>query len=260
MALGTLGALALGGIALGGVASAGINASASRRAVDASTAATAENNALAREIYAQNRETLAPFVQQGGRATQFINQFLGLGNPAPSPATGVRPFAFQPGTDFMSVFGGSPQEAAMFAGGNVPSVPAPQQPQGDANAAFDAYRNTTGYNFRLNEGLRALRASQGARGLGTSSDTFRRAMTLGQEMGSAEANNFLNALLTQQQLGANAAGNQAGVASNFSSQVQANNAQNASNIGNAALAQAGNNTAFLNSLVGLGGAVIGRGR
>jgi hypothetical protein len=225
-----VGAAIAGGTALiGGVISSGANSRATRRATDASMQATQENNALAREIFAQNKETLSPFVQQGGRATSFINRFLGIDGP---PAGTVQA-------------GGQPGQ--MGEAGAQP----------DVNGAFGDFRNSTGYDFRFNEGLRALRAQQGARGLGTSSDTFRRAMSLGQEMGSAESGNFLNALLTQQQLGANAAGNQAGVASNFSAQVQANNAQNASNIGNAALAQAGNNNAFLSSLVGAAGTIAG---
>jgi hypothetical protein len=207
------------------IAGGNANARATQTATDASLRATQENNALARDIFAQNKETLAPFVQQGGRATSFINRFLGIDGP---PA------------------------------GTVPAGMAGMgETQPDVNAAFGDFRNSTGYDFRVNEGLRALRAQQGARGLGTSSDTFRRAMSLGQEMGSAESGNFLNALLTQQQLGANAAGNQAGVASNYSAQVQANNAQNATNIGNAALARAGNNNAFLSSLIGAGGAILG---
>lgn len=221
MALGTLSAIALGASAIGGIASSANNRSATRAATDASLAATQENNALARDIFSQNQQTLAPFVQQGGRATSFINRFLGIDGPPPS------------GT--VSAAGGQP----------------------DVNGAFDAFRKSTGYQFQVDEAMRGLRAQQGARGLGTSSDTFRRGLEISRSQADTSGTNFLNALLTQQQVGANAAGNQAGVASNFSSQVQANNAQNASNIGNAALARAGNNNAFLSSLIGAGGAILG---
>lgn len=227
MALGTLATLAIGAgvVGIGGAVSAGSNARATRQATDASLQATQENNALARDIFEQNKQTLSPFVQQGGRATSFINRFLGIDGQPPS--------------------------------GTVPAAGGAAGAQPDVNGAFDAFRNSTGYQFQVDEAMRGLRAQQGARGLGASSDTYRRGMELARNQADTTGTNFLNALLTQQQVGANAAGNQAGVASNFSSQVQANNAQNASNIGNAALARAGNNNAFLSSLLGAGATVLG---
>jgi hypothetical protein len=135
-------------------------------------------------------------------------------------------------------------------GGNVPAP-------GAAQAGFDAFRNSTGYNFRLNEGQRAITNNQAVRGMLNSGATLKGLTRFGQGVASEEFGNYLNTLLGQQSLGANAASAQAGVANNFSSQVQQNNAQNASNIGNAALARAGNNNQFLSSLLSAGGYALG---
>jgi hypothetical protein len=266
MAIGTIGAIALGASALGGVASAVSTGNASRAAVNASQQATAENNALARDIYGQNRATLAPFVQQGTAATSYINQLLGIAPQAqPQPQMmgmgGGGQFAFNPRDDFMSGFGGS-MVPGMGGGGFTPGIAPPgvggnMPAPGAAQAGFDAFRNSTGYDFRLNEGSRAITNSQAARGMLNSGATLKGLTRFGQNIASDEFNNYLNSLLGQQSLGANAASAQAGVANNFSSQVQANNAQNATNVGNAALARAGNNNQFLTGLLSAGATVLG---
>lgn len=263
MAIGTLGAIALGVGALGGVVSSANNRSATNTAVASSERATAENNALARDIYGQNKATLAPFVQQGGAATSYINQLLGIAPQAQPQASfdTTRPFA-NPGDDFFAGYGGD-RAGVMGMGGFGGMAQSPQPaaqptaPAVDANAGFDAFRNSTGYNFRVNEGMRAITGNQAARGLLNSGDTLRRLNSFAQDAASAEFGNYFNALAGQQSVGVNAANAQAGVASNFSSQVQQNNAQNASNVGNAALARAGNNNAFLSSLIGAGGYALG---
>lgn len=256
-------AIAGGTALIGGVVSSSNNRAASREAVNASQQATNENNALARDIFGQNKATLAPFVQQGGAATAYINQLLGIAPQPQAQATGgtTRPFA-NPGDDFMAGFGGD-RGGVMGMGGfgtmgqMGQAQPVPTAPANDASAGFDAFRNSTGYNFRFNEGMRAITGNQAARGLLNSGDTLKRLNRFGQDTASNEFVNFFNALAGQQSVGLNAANAQAGVASNFSSQVQQNNAQNASNVGNAALARAGNNNAFLSSLIGAGASIAG---
>lgn len=275
MAIGTLGAIALGVGALGSVASAASNSSASRRAVDASQQATQENNALAREIYGQNRQTLAPFVNQGSAATSYINQLLGIQQPQAQSMPmggGFNADAYlQQNPDVAEGFNqqnrfGTPQQYAQFhydtygqnEGRAMPGMqPTGQAAAGAAASGFDAFRNSTGYQFRLNEGNRAVNAGMAARGMGNSGAALKALQERGQNLASAEFGNYFNALAGQQSLGFNAASAQAGVAGNFSSQVQQNNAQNASNVGNAALARAGNNNAFLSSLIGAGAYIAG---
>ncbi len=267
MAIGTLGAIALGGSLIGGIASSSSNASAARRATDASMQATQENNALARDIFSQNQQTLRPFVQQGGAATSFINQLLGLPN-APQQAQTLPMMGGMDNAGQMPNFGGgflgALREGAWRQSNPQGTVTTPTMPTaqptaapGAAQAGFDAFRNSTGYNFRLGEGQRAITNNAALRGMLNSGSTLKALTRFGQDIGSQEFGNFLNTLLGQQSLGLNAASAQAGVANNFSSQVQANNAANASNIGNAALARAGANNQFLSSLLGAGGYALG---
>lgn len=63
-----------------------------------------------------------------------------------------------------------------------------------ANAAFDQYKNSTGYNFRLKEGMGAITGSNAARGLLNSGSTIKRSMQYGQDLASGEFNNYLGQL------------------------------------------------------------------
>lgn len=222
MAIGTLTALALGGAALGGIVSSSNNKSAANSATAASERATLANNALARETRDINTATFAPIVAQGGVATSYINQLLGIAQP---------------------------QQPGQFGGNAL----AP----GAAQSGFDAFRQSTGYDFRVNEGNRAITNNAAVNGMLNSGATLKALNRFGQNQASGEFNNYLNTLLGQQSLGSNAASAQAGVANNFSSQVQANNAQNASNIGNAQLARAGANNQFITGLLGAGAYALG---
>lgn len=91
----------VGAIVGAGVAGAGAsviagskNASAINKATDAQTAGNAQSLALQRDIYAQNKGALAPFVSTGTAATSQINALLGLNvpqqqqqQPTPQPTT-----------------------------------------------------------------------------------------------------------------------------------------------------------------------------
>lgn len=59
---------------------------ATAAATAASNTANTENNALAQNIYNQNSATLAPYVAQGGAASSYINQLLGLPSTAAAGA------------------------------------------------------------------------------------------------------------------------------------------------------------------------------
>lgn len=79
MAIATAAAIGLGLAAAGTVASTVSSNNASRRAVNAQTQNTATNNALQANIYGQNKEALAPYVQSGVQAQTQLNSLLGLG-------------------------------------------------------------------------------------------------------------------------------------------------------------------------------------
>ncbi len=269
----------VGGTALvGGVVSASASSKAANKAAQVSQDATTQNNALARDIYSQNTQTLAPFVQQGGAATAYINQLLGIQSPQaaqPQPVTpGAASSAGSPswnggyldsaqtrqdigrdgyGFEDLKVSDGlgglgramilgsfrqggyqAPQQAAPVAT-YAPAAAAPAA--GSAGNAFDAYRNSTGYQFRLGEGMRAVTANKAMSGLLNSGSAVKSAMRYGDGLAAAEFDNYYNRLAGQQGVGLSAASAQAGVANNYSSQVQGNNSTNATNAGNAAIAK-----------------------
>ena len=73
------------GAIIGGVAAIGgaaIASNATKKASQAATQAADQNNALQREIYDQNRQVLAPYVQTGNQAGTAMQSLLGLsGDP-----------------------------------------------------------------------------------------------------------------------------------------------------------------------------------
>lgn len=85
-----------------------------------------------------------------------------------------------------------------------------------ANNAFDTYRNSTGYNFQLGEGQRAITSSNAAKGLLNSGATLKALTKYGQGLGGNAFQQYLSNLggLAQSGLSAGAsiggAGSQAG--------------------------------------------------
>lgn len=256
------------GAIIGGVASIGgailsskSNKKAANTAAQVATDNTAANNALARDIYGQNKQTLAPFINTGTSASGAINALLGLGGPAPQvgqqPATqqqyGATPTGayMAPGNGMWGnsgMWGGEPASGLVYgqANGytpadqvmtNVSTTAAPQTQQQQYENAFDNYKNSTGYQFRVNEGGRALDNSYASRGVGKSGAAAKAALQYGQNIASGEFGNYLNALMAQQGVGLSAAGAQAGVSTNFVNQTTANNNSGASALANAAIAK-----------------------
>lgn len=258
MAIGTLAAVALGAGALG---SAAISSGASGRAANAATQAADQSAQVQREVYQQNAQTLAPFVRTGSAAGNQINALLGLETqqPVQQPAPAM-PAGFG-GFNALGGFGGFNGGRADFGGRNFAGAFRPQQAQpaapvqsatDRARAAFDQFRNSTGYQFRLGEGMNALQGGYAGAGTIQSGAAIRAGIDYGQNFASNEFANYMNALGNQQGVGLSAAGAQAGVGTNFANSISNINSERASNIGNAALANAGN----LNSLIGTGMAGI----
>lgn len=75
MAIGTVAAIALGAGALG---SAAISSGASGKAAKAATQAADQSAAVQREIYGQNKDLLAPYVDTGSSAMGQVNALLGI--------------------------------------------------------------------------------------------------------------------------------------------------------------------------------------
>lgn len=102
------------------------------------------------------------------------------------------------------------QEGAAPAIGNISALLGLGGDQAAAQAAFDQYRDSTGYGFRLQQGMDAITGSAAARGLLNSGATAKGLMEYGQNLGSAEFANYLAQLSGVRDTGLNAAFNVAG--------------------------------------------------
>lgn len=79
--------------------------------------------------------------------------------------------------------------------------------EAEANAAFDRWRNATGYQFQLDQGLGAVNSNAYASGMGDSGATLKALQDRGNQIASQSYNNYYNQLLGQQALGQQAMGN-----------------------------------------------------
>lgn len=137
-----------------------------------------------------------------------------------------------------------------------------------AKMGFDAYKGSTGYDARLQEGMDAIRGSFSGNGTLQSGAALKGLVRYGQDYASNEFGNYVNSLMPRlnsltgtRDLGFNAAGAQTGVATNYSGQVMANNQNAADTKINAALYKAQNTTSpFGNALSLVGGGLFGMGR
>lgn len=123
-------------------------------------------------------------------------------------------------------------------GGDLGAYTTTTNPQDAANAAFDQFRHSTGYDFRLKQGMNAVNSGYAGAGTIKSGAAIKAAEDYGQGMASQEFGNYLNALGTQQGVGLNAAGAQAGVATNYANNLGSIYMQNGANQANASLAKA----------------------
>jgi hypothetical protein len=121
-----------------------------------------------------------------------------------------------------------------------------------AGQAFDTFRNSTGYQFRLGEGMNALNSQYAGAGAVKSGAAMKDAVEYGQNFGSNEFGNYLTALGNQQGVGLSAGSALAGVGQNYANSMASINDARATGIGNAALSNANN----LNSMIGTLGAGI----
>lgn len=78
--------------------------------------------------------------------------------------------------------------------------------QAAAEAAFDQYKQSTGYQHRLEEGMGAIEGSRAARGILNSGATAKELMSFGQEHASQEFSNYLDQINRQEAMAQSGAG------------------------------------------------------
>lgn len=133
-----------------------------------------------------------------------------------------------------------------------------QTAQGAAENAFDIFRNSTGYQFRLGEGMDAVNSGWAGAGALQSGAALKSALEYGQNFASNEFGNYMGYLGGQQGAGLSAAGAQAGVGLNYANNVSNLNQQNANALSNAAVARANNSNALISNIGGAFGGVLGQ--
>jgi hypothetical protein len=183
--------------------------------------------------------------------------------PAAAPATRPLRGDFTDRAGFQSALHAFQQQRAAArtgtpgttTGGTVAGTPAPATAQN----AWDAFRNSTNYQWRLGQGMGALTSAQSARGALDSGAATKAAITFNQNYAANELSNYMNLLAGQQNMGLSAAGAVMGVGNTYSGNVAAQNTSAANAAANAALVNGQANAGMWGSIgqgVGqLGGAL-----
>lgn len=290
MAISTAAAL-IGSAVIGAGASA-IGASKNSKAINKATAAqTAANDqsvALQREARDQNVQYQNPFYQTGLSANNRINALLGL-SPQQQPVQQQQPqygfgqqgapYGYQGGSgigdgmierryeDYGDIGGGMPRfnmgTDGMYGGQGEYGFAQQVQPQpqtnelADAQQAFGDWRDNSGYQFRFNEGVRALDAGASASGVRNSGAAQKALAKYGQNIGSQEFYNYLGALTGQQQVGTGAANALSGVNSNYANNASNIAQQQGQNIANSAVAKANNTNNMIGGITSSFGNALG---
>jgi hypothetical protein len=277
MAIGTMAAIGLAAAAGGSVLSASSQKKAASKAADTSLQVASQNNALAQNIYGQNQQALSPYMQRGNAAGEQMNALLGLGGAANSnqalptqqpmqqQAMGGQNALMASKPWLSSGFGGSgvqfaePQMGYTPQQGTMPpqSGFGGQTAQQAAGNAFDIFRNSTGYQFRLGEGMNALNSGYAGAGVLQSGDALIKANEYGQNFASNEFGNYMGYLGNQQGVGLGGASALAGVGQNYVNTISNNNNNAGTAQANAQLV-AGQNNPFANALGMAGGFLMGR--
>jgi len=250
---------AIGGSVLGSKA----QTKAANQASDSAAQVAAQNNQLAREVDARNRAALDPFVGRGNAAGDTINALLGLGGsgstggpqqqqlpqqqfsqfggiPNPAGSRGFDPREPIFGSDFApqggGFFGGYPGFQVNQPQTTQPAaVQTPESQQEAADRAFDIFRNSSGFQFRQQQGNDSVNTGFAARGALRSGAALKSLADFNQNIASNEFGNYLGQLSNQQGIGFGAASASAGVGQNLVSNISRNNDSAGTAAANAAL-------------------------
>lgn len=271
MAIGTLTAIGLGLGAVGAIASSSAQKKAANTAAQTAQNTTDANNALARDIYGQNQQALAPFMQRGNVAGSYLNAMLGLpsSSAATVPMTGQQGLPsnvpnqmIRSGNDYWQDSpGGMNFSFQTRPPAQYQTTATAQQPGvsiGDAQNAFGNYIKNSDYGFQFATGANQVNSGYAGNGTVKSGAAMKALEDYRQNLQSGYRGEYMNALGNQQGVGLSGANALAGVSTNFGNTIAANNNAAGTAAANAALAK-GNNS-FGNVLGMIGGGLYGYGR
>ena len=225
------------------VIGAGSSIFGANKASDAMQSSSAAQNALAQQIYGQQRADQQPYMQSGYQALNALNRLYGLGQVSTDTSdygslagagTGLRPtplrnkkrtiYVDKDGYGYTQAQYGENKGEWIATGQQykqyaLPAKPAaPVQPTTPAQTEQDRYGGfyaSPGYQFRLDEGGRALDRSAAARGMLLSGAQNKALTRYGQGVASSEFNQYANALRNIAGLGQVANSEVANAASNY---------------------------------------------
>lgn len=287
MAIGTLAAIGIGLAGAGSVASSISKNKAADKAAAATTAAADKSAEVIRSNYQDSAAALQPWQSQGLQANALINSALGLTPTQPAQSFGQPQATYQPAQDYgqpnaLSQFNDSmvygqdygrgmwenmAGDAGAFLGGGGFAPMQPQQSYPTAGtvgttvnpqSAFDTFRNSTGFDFRIKQGLNAVNSGWAGKGMLQSGAAMKSLNDYGQGMGSAEFGNWMGQLSNQQSLGSSAAAAQAGVSQANGQNLASIYMNQGNNLADAAIAKSG--SAAGNALSLIGGGIFGLGK
>ena len=260
---------------VGAIGSAVIANKGASKAAQATQQAADTSAQVIRENYDKSAQALAPWQQSGLAANSAINALLGLGGQpvaqqpmpiSPNPANDAMGWNDLAYGDRMGGWGarmGGQQRPMGLANRPVQMPGTPAAPARTAQQAYEDafanYRNSTGYQFRLNQGLDAVNSGYAGAGSIKSGAAMKAINDYGQGMASQEFGNYLASLGNQQQVGFGAASAQAGVSQNLGNSLANIYTNQGNNMANAALLKAQNTGNAINSIAGLAGGLFGKG-
>jgi hypothetical protein len=133
----------------------------------------------------------------------------------------------------------------------------PQSSAEAASSAFDTFRNSTDYQWRFNQGQKALEMSRLPGGGYDSGYTRRALIDYGGHEAAQEMGQYMTQLNNQMTYGTTAASALAGVGTNMANAINSANMGNATNAANAALARGTNTSNMYGSIAGSIGQAAG---
>lgn len=202
-------AAAIAGAAVLGAGASIISANKASKAANRATDKTVAAQEQARQA---NMQTLSPFIQSGVRATNAIDAMLGNGGAGGTVQT-LPAWSFN-GVDYYSDGqGGFTTQKPAATGG--------QSARAAQDAAFENFRNSTGYQFQQSEGQKAITAALGRKGQLESGAAVKSALRFRDNLANQSALQYIGLQQNQQQVGLSAANAGAGVQTNFANNVSA---------------------------------------
>lgn len=103
-------------------------------------------------------------------------------------------------------YGGESMDRAQQAGGLSGALLGLGGDQQAAEQGFQQYQDSTGYQFRMDQGMAGIEGSRAARGVLNSGATAKELTSYGQNMASQEFGNYMDQLNRQEGMAQNAAG------------------------------------------------------